>query len=68
MFERKEDQRDLDQDSKKDLGILGSTTVQLGQSSRHTFKKPLFKELKASPVESPMDLIRVCHQLGYVTY
>lgn len=48
MFERREDQRDLKQDLKEDLGILGSQTVQLGQSSIHTFKKPLFKEVKVS--------------------
>lgn len=52
MFERKEDQRDLNQDSKEDLGLLGSKTVQLGQSIRHTFRKPMFKELKVSSVDS----------------
>lgn len=48
MFERNEDQRDLNQDLKEDIGIVGSQTVQLGQSPRHTFKKPLFKEVKVS--------------------
>lgn len=69
MCERKEDQgqQDLDIDSKEELGILGSKTVQLGRSSRRTFRKPLFKELKVSP-QSNLKMCRALNQCRTVAH